>query len=182
LRLGVHDLLDDGEQVKGAAREAVNAPSPRRRGRGRIASCEVRAGRCARRSPSRDKSWYSLRRVAAQAARRASARKCCAGRNIPFVKYGGLKFIEAAHVKDLLAILRWAKNPRDALAGFRVLQLLPGIGPASANKAMAHLGEHGFDLGELADFAPPDAAALSGRASAACCGVYAMPRLVPANQ
>jgi ATP-dependent DNA helicase UvrD/PcrA len=84
-----------------------------------------------------------------------------AGRNIPFVKYGGLKFIEAAHVKDLLAILRWAENPRDALAGFRVLQLLPGIGPASAKKAMAHLGEHGFDLAELAGFAPPDAASLS---------------------
>src|SRR6516225_11203134 len=84
-----------------------------------------------------------------------------ARRNIPFVKYGGLKFIEAAHVKDLLAILRWAENPRDALAGFRVLQLLPGIGPASAKEAMAHLGEHGFDRGELAGFAPPDAAALS---------------------
>jgi DNA helicase-2/ATP-dependent DNA helicase PcrA len=83
-----------------------------------------------------------------------------AGRNIPFVKYGGLKFIEAAHVKDLLAILRWAENPRDALAGFRVLQLLPGIGPASARKAMAHLGEHGFDLATLASFSPPDAAAL----------------------
>src|SRR6266566_7873059 len=79
-----------------------------------------------------------------------------AGRNIPFVKYGGLKFIEAAHVKDLLAILRWAENPRDALAGFRVLQLLPGIGPANAKKATAHLGEHGFDLGELAGFAPPE--------------------------
>ena len=84
-----------------------------------------------------------------------------AGRNIPFVKYGGLKFFEAAHVKDLLAILRWAENPRDALAGFRVLQLLPGIGPASAKKAMTHLGEHRFDLGELAGFAPADAAALS---------------------
>jgi len=83
-----------------------------------------------------------------------------AGRNVPFVKYGGLKFIEAAHVKDLLAILRWAENPRDTLAGFRVLQLLPGIGPASAKKAMAHLGEHGFNLAELAGFAPPDAAAL----------------------
>ena len=84
-----------------------------------------------------------------------------AGRNIPFVKYGGLKFIEAAHVKDLLAILRWAENPRDAIAGFRVLQLLPGIGPASAKKAMAHLGEHDFDLAELAGFPTPDAAALS---------------------
>jgi len=84
-----------------------------------------------------------------------------AGRNIPFAKYGGLKFIEAAHVKDLLAMLRWAENPHDALAGFRVLQLLPGIGPASARRAMAHLGEHSFDFAELADFAPPDAVALS---------------------
>ena len=49
-----------------------------------------------------------------------------ARRNIPFVKYGGLKFLEAAHVKDVLCVLRWAENPRDAVAGFRVLQLLPG--------------------------------------------------------
>ena len=83
------------------------------------------------------------------------------GRENGHRRYGRLKFIEAAHVKDLLAILRWAENPRDALAGFRVLQLLPGIGPASAKKAMTHLGEHRFDLGELAGFAPPDAAALS---------------------
>ena len=47
-------------------------------------------------------------------------------RNIPFVKFGGLKFLEAAHVKDLLAVLRFAENPRDRVAGFRVLQLLPG--------------------------------------------------------
>ena len=53
-------------------------------------------------------------------------------RNIPFVKYGGLKFLEAAHVKEVLCILRWAENPRDDIAGFRVLQLLPGIGPAQA--------------------------------------------------
>jgi DNA helicase II / ATP-dependent DNA helicase PcrA len=84
-----------------------------------------------------------------------------ARRNIPFVKYGGLKFIEAAHVKDLLAILRWVENPRDTIAGFRALQLLPGIGPASAKKAVAYLGEHGFDLAKLAGFAPPTAAALS---------------------
>ena len=53
-------------------------------------------------------------------------------RNIPFVKFGGLKFLEAAHVKDLLAILRFAENPRDRVAGFRVLQLMPGIGPTTA--------------------------------------------------
>ncbi len=53
-------------------------------------------------------------------------------RNIPFVKFGGLKFLDAAHVKDMLAVLRFAENPRDRVAGFRVLQLLPGIGPTSA--------------------------------------------------
>jgi len=40
-------------------------------------------------------------------------------RNIPFVKYGGLKFLEAAHVKDVLSVLRWCENPRDRVAGFR---------------------------------------------------------------
>jgi DNA helicase-2/ATP-dependent DNA helicase PcrA len=50
-------------------------------------------------------------------------------RNIPFVKFGGLKFIEAAHVKDILSILRWAENVADRVTGFRVLQMLDGIGP-----------------------------------------------------
>ena len=50
-------------------------------------------------------------------------------RNIPFVKYGGLKFLEAAHVKDVLAILRWAENPRDGVAAFQALQLLPALAP-----------------------------------------------------
>ncbi len=58
-------------------------------------------------------------------------------RNIPFVKFGGLKFLDAAHVKDTLALLRFAANPRDRIAGFRVAQLLPGIGPASAEKIVA---------------------------------------------
>ena len=43
-----------------------------------------------------------------------------ARRRIPFVKFGGLKFLEAAHIKDLLALLRWADNPRARLAGFRL--------------------------------------------------------------
>ena len=55
-------------------------------------------------------------------------------RNIPFVKYGGLKFLEAAHVKDLLAVLRWADNPKNRIAAFRALQLLPGMGPATAEQ------------------------------------------------
>ena len=57
-------------------------------------------------------------------------------RNIPFVKFGGLKFLDTAHVKDMLALLRWAENPRDRVAGFRVLQLLPGIGPGTAGKVL----------------------------------------------
>jgi DNA helicase-2/ATP-dependent DNA helicase PcrA len=60
-------------------------------------------------------------------------------RNIPFVKFGGLKFLEAAHVKDLLAVLRFADNPRDRVSGFRVLQLMPGIGPATAEDILTGL-------------------------------------------
>ncbi len=75
-------------------------------------------------------------------------------RNIPFVKFGGLKFLEAAHVKDVLAFLHWAQNPRDRVAGFRVLQLMPGIGPVTAARVLDHLS-----AGELRDFAAPVAAA-----------------------
>jgi DNA helicase-2/ATP-dependent DNA helicase PcrA len=82
-----------------------------------------------------------------------------ARRNIPFVKYGGLKFLEAAHVKDLIAVLRWAENPRDAVAAFRVLQLLPGIGPGHARRATACLAASGFDLARLGEYSPPAAAA-----------------------
>ncbi|HEY5719435.1 MAG TPA: ATP-dependent helicase, partial [Gammaproteobacteria bacterium] len=64
-------------------------------------------------------------------------------RNIPYVKYGGLKFLEAAHVKDLLAVLRWADNPRNGIAAFRVLQLLPGVGPASAERCLAAVAAAG---------------------------------------
>jgi DNA helicase-2/ATP-dependent DNA helicase PcrA len=60
-------------------------------------------------------------------------------RNIPFVKFGGLKFLDAAHVKDLLALLRFVENPRDHVAGFRVLQLMPGIGPTSSQRVLEHI-------------------------------------------
>ncbi len=59
-----------------------------------------------------------------------------ARRNIPFVKYGGLKFLEAAHVKDMLAVLRFAQNPRGRMAGFRVTQLIPGIGPVTSTRLL----------------------------------------------
>ena len=57
-------------------------------------------------------------------------------RNIPFVKFGGLKFLDSAHVKDMLAVLRFAQNPRDRVAGFRLLQMLPGIGPQTAGRIL----------------------------------------------
>lgn len=60
-------------------------------------------------------------------------------RNIPFRKYGGLRFVETAHVKDLLAFLRLAENPRDLMAGTRVLMLLPGVGPKKARSLMDSL-------------------------------------------
>ncbi len=61
-------------------------------------------------------------------------------RNIPFVKYGGLKFMEAAHVKDTLAILRVLENPHDEVAWFRVLQLPEHMGPATARRLMDAIG------------------------------------------
>ncbi len=80
-------------------------------------------------------------------------------RNIPFVKYGGLKFLEAAHVKDLLCLLRWAENPRDGVASFRVLQILQGVGPAHARRALGYLERRGWDLRALAGYRAPAAAA-----------------------
>ena len=62
-------------------------------------------------------------------------------RNIPFVKFGGLKFLDAAHVKDMLALLRFVENPRDRVAGFRLLHLLPGIGSATAQRMLDHMAE-----------------------------------------
>lgn len=69
-------------------------------------------------------------------------------RSIPFVKFGGLKFLEAAHVKDLLAMLRILDNPRDELAWNRVLLMLPGVGPVTAQKVLAHVDEVGSTVGK----------------------------------
>jgi DNA helicase-2/ATP-dependent DNA helicase PcrA len=70
-----------------------------------------------------------------------------ARRNIPFVKFGGLKFLEAAHVKDLMSLLRILDNPKDELAWNRVLLMLPGVGPATAAKILAHVDEVGASAG-----------------------------------
>jgi DNA helicase-2/ATP-dependent DNA helicase PcrA len=77
-----------------------------------------------------------------------------ARRDIPFVKFGGLKFLEAAHVKDFLAILRWAQNGGDRLAGFRALQLVPGVGPTRAARILDALDETGA-YGAVRNTAPP---------------------------
>ncbi|MFH0953611.1 MAG: ATP-dependent helicase [Verrucomicrobiota bacterium] len=79
-------------------------------------------------------------------------------RNIPFVKYGGLRFLEAAHIKDLIAFLRILENPRDEMAWFRVLQLLDGMGPASASRAIAHVRARRDDPRSIGEFDAPAAA------------------------
>jgi DNA helicase II / ATP-dependent DNA helicase PcrA len=57
-------------------------------------------------------------------------------RQIPFVKYGGLRYLDAAHVKDFIALLRLSDNPADELSWFRLLQLLDGVGPARARRVL----------------------------------------------
>jgi DNA helicase II / ATP-dependent DNA helicase PcrA len=78
-----------------------------------------------------------------------------ARRNIPFVKFGGLKFLEAAHVKDLLAVLRFAQNPRGRMAGFRVTQLIAGVGQATATRLLDAMGEAAQPGEVVQSFEPP---------------------------
>jgi len=78
-------------------------------------------------------------------------------RNIPYVKYGGLKFLEAAHVKDLLSVLKWAENPRNEVAAFRILKMLPGMGPANAARCTEFLAIADHQFSSLRDFVPASA-------------------------
>jgi len=91
------------------------------------------------------------------AAHSTSLELALSRKNIPFRKYGGLRFLEAAHVKDIVALLRILDNPRDEIAWFRVLQLLNGVGPATAAAAVAHVAAHGHDAAAIADFEGPAA-------------------------
>jgi DNA helicase-2/ATP-dependent DNA helicase PcrA len=79
-------------------------------------------------------------------------------RNIPYRKFGGLKFLEAAHVKDLLALLRLLENPRDQMSWLRVLNLLPGVGGATANTVLRFLAANSHDFRALAHCPVPMAA------------------------
>ena len=76
-------------------------------------------------------------------------------RNIPFVKFGGLKFLDAAHIKDMLALLRFVENPRDRVAGFRLLHLLPGIGSATAQRVLERMAEVADPIAALASLPTP---------------------------
>jgi DNA helicase II / ATP-dependent DNA helicase PcrA len=78
-----------------------------------------------------------------------------ANRKIPFEKWGGLKFLEAAHVKDTLAFLRVLENPRDEVSWYRMLLLLPGVGDATAREAIDALAERAWDPDAFAHYAPP---------------------------
>jgi DNA helicase II / ATP-dependent DNA helicase PcrA len=84
-------------------------------------------------------------------------------KKIPFVKYGGLKFLEAAHIKDMLSVLRWVDNPRNSVAGFRVLKLAPGFGPGHAKQALEHFEAQGYSVKSLAAFDAPQAVKMDWR-------------------
>lgn len=86
-----------------------------------------------------------------------------ARRNIPFVKYGGLKFLEAAHIKDVVCVLKWADNPRNRLAGFRALRLLPGVGPATATRILDALSQAPDATSALQSHAPAPSLAADWR-------------------
>jgi DNA helicase-2/ATP-dependent DNA helicase PcrA len=76
-------------------------------------------------------------------------------RNIPFIKFGGLRFLDTAHVKDLLALLRFVENPRDRVVGFRAMQLLPRVGPASAQRILDLITVWPDPVGALTEIPPP---------------------------
>ena len=79
-------------------------------------------------------------------------------RKIPFEKWGGLKFLEAAHVKDVLAFLRVLENPRDEVSWYRLLLLLPGIGDTTARSAIDAMARADWSLDAFRDFAAPSRA------------------------
>ena len=76
-------------------------------------------------------------------------------RHVPFEKWGGIKFLEAGHVKDVLAFLRILENPRDEVSWFRVLTLLPGIGDVTARAAITLIAERAWDPKAIVQFIPP---------------------------
>jgi DNA helicase II / ATP-dependent DNA helicase PcrA len=76
-------------------------------------------------------------------------------RKIPFEKWGGLKFLEAAHVKDVLAFLRILENPRDEVSWYRILLLLPGIGDATARAAIDAMAGAAWESAAFGRYSAP---------------------------
>ncbi len=76
-------------------------------------------------------------------------------RKIPFEKWGGLRFLEAAHVKDVLAFLRVLENPRDDVSWYRILMLLPGIGDVTARQAIDAMAQAAWESAAFAHYRPP---------------------------
>ena len=89
-----------------------------------------------------------------------------AARRIPFEKWGGLKFLEAAHVTDVLAFLRVLENPRDEVSWFRLLLLLPGVGDTTARAAVDHMTAAGWHNDAFASFPAPSRASAAHKAVA----------------
>ena len=99
-------------------------------------------------------------------------------RNIPFVKYGGLRFLEAAHVKDLLCLLRLAENPHDELAWFRLLQFLDGVGPARARRVTGALVAAVLPLAALEEAGETGGGLLASLSDDARAGALSLARTV----
>jgi DNA helicase-2/ATP-dependent DNA helicase PcrA len=85
-------------------------------------------------------------------------------RNIPFVKFGGLKFLDAAHIKDMLALLRFVENPRDRVAAFRLMHLIPGVGSTTAQRMLDHMADAADPIAALAGAPAPPRAGSDWRA------------------
>ena len=144
-------ILAASNAVIGLARERFTKNLRSHRGRrretrhwSRCSTTSARSASSSRRSCENREAGTALKEQAVlfRTARITApcSRSSWPGATFPFVKFGGLKFIEAAHVKDMLAVLRWAENPADRVTGFRVLQLLEGIGPATAGKVLDRMG------------------------------------------
>jgi DNA helicase II / ATP-dependent DNA helicase PcrA len=98
-----------------------------------------------------------------------------ARRHIPFVKFGGLRFFEAAHVKDLISLLRWTHNLRCRLAGFRVARLVGGIGPAAALKLLDAMDASAEPAQVLLNWKPPPRASTEWAALRNTCAALVQP-------
>lgn len=74
--------------------------------------------------------------------------------NIPYVKFGGMKFIETAHIKDLISYMRLLFNPKDVVAWQRVLMLVDGVGPATTRKIIDNISDNRLNISNYMEVLP----------------------------